>query len=102
MPETSKKVLKGISVAWLIALLSFTQVATAATVDKNQKDPGAMTIDALVARPVGLVATLAGAAVFVVSLPFSAVGGNSDEAWDRLVVSPAEYTFKRELGDFEE
>lgn len=101
MPEKNKKLLNWISAVFLVTMLSFTQVAAAATA-KKEKDPGAMTIDALVARPVGLVATLAGTAVFVVSLPFSAIGGNSEEAWDRLVVSPAEYTFKRELGDFEE
>lgn len=102
MPDKGKKVIKGVSAALLITTLAVSQVATAATGDKQQKDPGAMTIDVLVARPVGLVATVAGAAVFVVSLPFSALGGNSEEAWDSLVVSPAEYTFKRELGDFEE
>lgn len=102
MSEMKKNKLKWILLVFFVAILAVPQVASAAKADKEQKDPGAMTIDALVARPVGLVATLAGAAVFVVSLPFSAVGGNSEEAWDSLVVSPAEYTFKRKLGDFEE
>jgi len=55
-------------------------------------------VDALVARPVGLVATLLGSAVFVVSLPFSALGGNVDDAAQALVVGPAKETFTRCLG----
>jgi hypothetical protein len=61
-----------------------------------------MAVDLIAARPIGLVATVGGALVFLVSWPFSALGGNSDEAWQTLVVSPAEYTFKRPLGEFED
>jgi hypothetical protein len=64
-------------------------------------DPAAMTMDLVLARPGGLVATVAGAAIFVVSLPFSALGGNVDEAFASLVATPATYTFRRPLGDFE-
>ena len=60
-----------------------------------------MTVDLVAARPIGLVAMVGGALVFLVSWPFSALGGNSDEAWQALVRSPAEYTFKRPLGEFE-
>ena len=66
-----------------------------------QKDPGLMVADAALARPVGTVATVTGFVFFVVSSPFSALGGNSKEAWDSLVVSPSEYTFKRPLGHFD-
>jgi hypothetical protein len=58
----------------------------------------AMTGDALIARPALLVATIAGGAVFLVSLPFSALGGNVDEAVDVLVKGPAKATFVRCLG----
>ena len=64
-------------------------------------DPAAMTMDLVVARPGGLFATIAGTAIFVVSLPFSALGGNSGQAFDSLVANPAAYTFQRPLGDFE-
>lgn len=66
-----------------------------------QTDPAAMTMDLVLTRPGGFLATLAGTAVFVVSLPFSALGGNTHEAWDSLVVTPAVYTFKRPLGNFD-
>ena len=58
----------------------------------------AMVADALIARPLLLVATLGGTALFVVSLPFSAMGGNVDQAAEALVKTPAEATFRRCLG----
>ena len=61
-----------------------------------------MVVDLIAARPIGLVATVGGALVFLVSLPFSALGGNTDEAWNTLVADPAKYTFQRPLGEFEE
>lgn len=60
----------------------------------------AMIADALVARPVGLVTTVAGSAVYIVSLPFSLLGGNEKQARQKLVVEPARYTFKRPLGAY--
>ncbi|MBL1432547.1 MAG: hypothetical protein COB94_003770 [Gammaproteobacteria bacterium] len=61
----------------------------------------AMVLDALLLRPVGLVTVIIGGAAFVVSLPFSVLGGNVGEAADKLVVEPVNYTFKRKLGDIE-
>lgn len=58
----------------------------------------AMTGDALFVRPVMLVATILGAGVFIVSSPFSALGGNAGEAWETLVEGPFETTFVRCLG----
>ena len=59
---------------------------------------GEMAADMIVARPIGLLATVAGSALFVVSLPFSALGGNVSQAADALVVGPAKSTFVRCLG----
>lgn len=57
-----------------------------------------MVADALIARPLGLVATAVGTAAFVVSLPFSLFGGNVDKAADTLVLGPGRETFVRCLG----
>ena len=57
-----------------------------------------MVADAVVARPFGLVATIGGSALFVVTLPFTAAGGNVKQAADTLVVGPARETFVRCLG----
>lgn len=69
---------------------------------EKQNSPEAMIVDIVAARPIGLVATVTGTVFFVVSLPFSALGGNTREAWNSLVVSPAKYTFRRPLGDYDE
>ncbi len=61
---------------------------------------GRMTFDALVVRPIGFLGTAFGAAVYIVSFPFSALGGNSKAAYKKLVAEPVEFTFKRPLGDF--
>lgn len=58
----------------------------------------AMTGDLLIARPVGVVISAVGAAAFLVSLPFSAAGGNIEQAADTLVMGPVRETFVRCLG----
>ena len=65
-------------------------------------DGAEMIVDFVIARPIGIVATVLGTVFFVISWPFSALGGNSDEAWESMVVAPAEYTFSRPLGDFDQ
>ena len=60
----------------------------------------AMLADTLVARPIGLVTTVVGSAVYVISLPFSLLGGNEKQARQKLVIEPTEFTFKRPLGEF--
>ncbi len=57
-----------------------------------------MTADLIVGRPLGLVTTVLGTGAFIVSLPFSALGGNVEQAADHLVVKPAQATFVRCLG----
>ncbi len=57
-----------------------------------------MAVDFTIARPVMLAATLVGTGFFLASLPVSLMGGNVDEAAERLVVEPATYTFNPCLG----
>ena len=66
----------------------------------SEDPPGefAMAGDLLVARPIGAVLTVAGTALFVVSLPFTAISGGVTQAADTLVVGPAKETFGRCLG----
>ena len=60
----------------------------------------AMVADVVIARPIGLVSTIVGSTVYVVSLPFSLLGGNEKQAREKLVKEPSEFTFKRPLGEF--
>ena len=59
---------------------------------------GAMAIDAVIARPILFAGTLGGTALFVATLPFSALGGKVEEAANTLVVGLAKTTFTRCLG----
>jgi hypothetical protein len=60
----------------------------------------AMAGDMILARPLGMVGTVLGTTGFILSLPFSAAGGNVGEAARKLVVEPAKYVFVRPLGHF--
>ena len=67
--------------------------------DINNEPTGEeMVADVLVARPIGVAATLLGTAAFIVSLPFSLLGGNVDKAAEGLVLEPGRETFVRCLG----
>ncbi len=57
-----------------------------------------MTADLLIGRPITFTIMLVGGVVWVVGLPFSALGGNVKASADALVVGPAKATFVRCLG----
>lgn len=59
-----------------------------------------MVLDAFVFRPTTLALTAVGGAAFVLTLPFSATGGNIEQAKERLVIEPWRFTFDRPLGEF--
>ena len=75
--------------------------ASASSIEQDIGKPtvGNTFIDAIVYRPVGLVAIPAGAILFVLTIPFSALGRNVGQSFDNLVGTPAKYTFVRPLGD---
>ena len=91
-------------VSLFAAVLLFTWAASPALANEKQYVTGedrnavSMMFDLVVLRPLGLAATVVGTAFFIVSLPFSALGGNTGEAANKLVVAPAKYTFSRPLG----
>lgn len=82
---------------WLTAMISvsfiaaFTQPASAAIeIDENDFGPSydTMVVDTVVGKPLQLVTAIAGTAAYIVSLPFSLVGGNADQAQQKLFVEP--------------
>ncbi|MEQ5835793.1 hypothetical protein [Marinobacter sp. NFXS9] len=80
-----------------VSLTGFSSLGYANPVEE-EPSAFAMTADALFARPVLLATTIVGGAVYVVSLPFSLLGGNAKEAGETLFLGPAEATFVRCLG----
>jgi hypothetical protein len=90
--------------AAMLALTSMAYVpgAYAASMSRSiDEEPtgGTMMADTFLVRPSMLVGTVVGVATFIVTLPFSALGGNVGEAGKTLVVEPAKYTFVRPLGE---
>lgn len=91
----------GLSLLPLQASFAAASAASAGSDPMYQADaPRAysMVADLLIARPLLIAGTALGAAVFVVTLPFSALGGNVEEAGDALVIEPGREAFVRCLG----
>ncbi|MGD8937273.1 MAG: hypothetical protein PVF07_12415 [Thiogranum sp.] len=67
--------------------------------DDTEPTGGEMMADAFLMRPFMLVGTVVTTATFIVTLPFSLLGGNVGDSAQKLVVEPAKYTFVRPLGE---
>jgi hypothetical protein len=86
------------TVALMIGGLMVPQLLWAQNAVDESPNEWAMVGDLLVARPIGAVLTVGGAAVWLVSLPFTLMAGNANEAADTLILGPGEETFVRCLG----
>lgn len=96
------KILKQSMVLLLAAVLIVIPFAATAfaQVELEKKEPsaGAMTYDLFIMRPVGVVATVVCAGIFVISLPFAAIGGTVPQTTEKLVLNPFKFTITRPLG----
>jgi hypothetical protein len=103
MEENMKKIVKNSMVILVtVALISIpfgTSALAESTYKKGDISAGAMAADILFARPVGILAVVTGSVLFVVALPFSALGGNVQATSQKLVKDPVKFTFYRPLGD---
>ena len=95
----------GVALLVAILFLSVTTLVHAAedayTARTENVSAEAMIADGLLLRPAGIVATVLGTAVFVVTLPFSIPTKSVDKAAQKLIVDPVRYTFVRPLGQIE-
>ena len=87
-----------LAAALLVSIVLTAPAAAQVQVEKKPPGAGAMTYDLVLLRPLGAAAIVAGSAVFVVSLPFSALGSNVGRAGKVLVADPFRFTFFRPLG----
>ena len=102
MKNANRKLITSFMALMLVlgSLSMATSASAGETYEFNDKPGGGdMLLDMVFMRPLMLVATAAGAVSFVVTLPFSALGGNVGEAAETLVMEPARYTFVRPLGE---
>ena len=90
-------------ILFVIVSLVFFPFGSAALAEgqHNHEEDIKMAGDILVARPLGLIATVGGTVLFIVALPFSLLGGNTQEVYQQLVAKPAKYTFVRPVGHFD-
>ena len=99
MSKILKKVVVLLTMVTLVAVSCMPCYAQGLEMD-DDVIAGKMVSDVLVARPLGFCATVIGGLFFVVSLPFSALGGNADSAFEYLLADPFLFTFNRPLGEF--
>lgn len=88
--------------AWLGMILVASILATplpAAELAEPTSDEVAA--DLLFVRPVAFCSIIVGSGIFVVSLPFTIPTKNLGQAWRKLVVAPAKYTFIKPLGQLD-
>ena len=104
---TQARKLLTVTLVTMMVLLPFQSAVlaqSAATYESTeyevQPDGAVMTADFVLMRPLGIASMALGLVFFVVTLPFSAFGGNTDEAFDEMIAKPAKFTFARPLGHF--
>ena len=102
-----KKTLLNGLFAFMLGFVSVTHASVASAYSdmgygnlNGEPTSGEMLADAAMVRPGMMFVTLVTTGVFVVTLPFTLLGGNVGEAGETLVVDPAKYTFVRPLGRF--
>jgi hypothetical protein len=83
------------------SLAGATLLATAATpaLAADPVSPMSVAADIFLARPASFLGTVAGAGFWIVTSPITFLNGNASDTYDLLVQTPADYTFKRPLGE---
>ncbi|HHH39138.1 MAG TPA: hypothetical protein ENK50_06150 [Sedimenticola sp.] len=96
-----------IAVGAMVLSLALGTVAQArdASIDEYgyNTEPGSaeMLLDAVVARPLTLGASIVGTIAWVITLPFSIPAGSAEKTGEEWVAGPLKYTFLRPLGDLD-
>ena len=93
-----KEVTRRLTAVVLVSMMALPQALWAQDAIDDSPNEFAMVGDLLVARPIGLVMTVGGSAVWLVSLPFTLLAGHAGEAAETLILGPGETTFMRCLG----
>jgi hypothetical protein len=84
----------------LVSLCIATLSLGSVNVCRAEDNSVAAITDVVLVRPGCFVATVLGSAFFVVALPFAAASGSIKQTADTLVITPAQATFTRPVGDF--
>ena len=87
---TAKYKLLTVLISASLAFVSMQPALAAIEIDETDFGPSyeTMAVDTVVGKPLQLIAAVAGTAAYIVSLPFSLIGGNADQAQQKLFVEP--------------
>ena len=88
--RSAKYKLLSVMVSTGLVFASMQPALAAIEIDETDFGPSyeTMAVDTIVGKPLQLVAAIAGTAAYIVSLPFSLIGGNADQAQQKLFVEP--------------
>ena len=86
-----------------VCVLAICLGGSASGSESTYDNGGPLTVaaDAVVVRPACFLATVVGSAIFVVALPVAALSKSVKSTAHALVVTPANATFSRPLGDMD-
>lgn len=87
--------------AAFVFFLAVVPAQAATTMEKKEPSSSEIIFDVLVSRPLGIVATVLGTAVFIVGLPFAIPARSVGITADKLIADPFKYTFARPVGDID-
>lgn len=87
--------------AALVLFLAVTPAEASSTMEKGEPSSTEIIFDVLIGRPLGIVATVLGTAVFIVGLPFTIPARSVGVTADKLIADPFKYTFARPVGDID-
>lgn len=85
----------------IAVMLSLAVVPAEAATMEEEPSSTAIIFDVLITRPLGIVATAVGTAVFIVGLPFTIPTRSVGVAAEKLVVDPLAFTFRRPVGQID-
>jgi len=87
---TAKYKLLTVLISASLAFASMQPALAAIEIDETDFGPSyeTMAVDTVVGKPLQLIAAVAGTAAYIVSLPFSLIGGNAEQAQQKLFVEP--------------
>ena len=90
--------------ALIAAFTLFASIVPAQAAPMQDEAPSstAIVFDVLFTRPLGIVATAVGTAVFIVGLPFTIPTRSVGMTADKLIADPIRFTFKRPVGDLDD
>jgi hypothetical protein len=82
----------------IMLLVSTADYSKAASTRIEETSSPEILLDIVFLRPLGLLSTIVGTSVFLVSLPITIPTKSADEVASKMVYAPFNYTFRRPVG----